>query len=324
MRIAIVGAGPVGSWIAWKLSELGEDVTVIERKPRPGEKACSGLVSERIWDFIPKRVNLVENKINAIAIHFPKKTVEVKFRQCMLAMDREKFDAHVAGLAGKAGARMMFGSTFKTMHEHVKSVGVEWSHNSKLKRNEFDRLIGCDGALSPVRRALGLPEPRYRTGLQCYQPAKDCSRTAEAWPVRNGFFWRIPRGRKVEWGLFGSCKHAAGMWKEFAANNGLEGLGLQSALIPESVITTGSDKVVLCGDAAGLTKPWSGGGLVWGLTSAKLLLGSWPDFKDYEEKVSRMFSNKMSAGRAATRMVGLVGKTFPWVLPGSMDSDWLF
>ena len=323
MRIAIIGAGPTGSWLAWKLSKLQENVTVIEREMRPGGKACSGLVSERIWDFIPRKSRLIQNKINEIAIHFPKKTIEVKFKQRMLVMDRGKLDAHVVRLAENAGARMTFGSTFKGLRKSEKMVRVEFRRNGKTRLEEFDRLIGCDGALSSVRRSLGLPEPRYRTGLQCFQPVRDSSHTAEAWPTRGGFFWRIPRGKNIEWGLFETCQRARGTWGVFANKNNLDGLAVQSAIIPEDAITTGNVKVALCGDAAGLTKPWSGGGLIWGLTSAKLLLDSWPDFGSYESAIRGKFVNRILLGRMVTRSVNVIGKSLPWVLPRSFDSDWL-
>ena len=323
MRIAVIGAGPIGSWLAGHLANRDEDVTLIERKSHPGGKACSGLVSERIWDFIPKKADLVENKINEIAIHFPKKTIEVKFKQRMLALDREKLDAQIACLAGKAGARAAFGSTFICLQKPGKTIRVSWRRNGKTCLEAFDRLIGCDGALSSVRRSLGLPEPRYRTGLQCFQPVRDSSHTAEAWPTRGGFFWRIPRGKKVEWGLFETCQRARGMWSLFSDKNNLAGLAVQSAIIPEDAITTGNDKVALCGDAAGLTKPWSGGGLIWGLTSAKLLLDSWPDFGSYESAIRGKFGSRILLGRMAARSVNVIGKCLPWVLPRSFDSDWL-
>jgi len=50
--VLIVGAGPVGTYLATLLSKEGIDVTIIERKQEIGKFACSGLVSSRLSDFI--------------------------------------------------------------------------------------------------------------------------------------------------------------------------------------------------------------------------------------------------------------------------------
>ena len=63
MKIGIIGCSINGAYLAWKLSKEN-DVTVFEKNKTIGEKPCSGLVSERIWNFIPKNDDLIENVID--------------------------------------------------------------------------------------------------------------------------------------------------------------------------------------------------------------------------------------------------------------------
>jgi len=45
--VAVVGGGPVGSYVAYKLAEMGYGVVVLERKERPGEQVCcTGIISQ--------------------------------------------------------------------------------------------------------------------------------------------------------------------------------------------------------------------------------------------------------------------------------------
>ena len=60
MKVAIIGAGICGLYLALKLSESGSEVTVFEKKEKIGKEVCSGLVSERILDFIPESQKLIQ------------------------------------------------------------------------------------------------------------------------------------------------------------------------------------------------------------------------------------------------------------------------
>src|SRR4030042_799497 len=79
-NVAIVGAGLIGLYLGWKLSQAGHKVTIFEKKSGIGGKICSSLISERLKNFIPLDQSLIENKINSCLIHFPKKTVTLNFK----------------------------------------------------------------------------------------------------------------------------------------------------------------------------------------------------------------------------------------------------
>ena len=296
-RVAIIGAGIIGLYLGWKLSEKGHQVTIFEKKAKIGKEACSGLFSERILKFVPESKELIENEIKSVLIHFPKKTVNVKFSKKFLVMNHAQLDRVVAGLAEKAGARIVLAKEIGSFPEG------------------FDRIIGTDGAYSFVRRSLGLKEPEYRLGIQGFVQEKSFEDYVEVWPIKNGFSWKIPRGNQTEYGVIGN-----------AGEISLKMEKTKSGLIPQGLSIPKNESITLCGDAAGLTKPWSGGGVVWGLIASEILLKTFPDFPGYRRKTIGYFLPRVILSKTATDLAYFLGFKMPWILPKNIkiESDFLF
>lgn len=307
MKVAVIGCGVVGAYLAWKLSRAGHNVTVFEKKQEIGGKVCSGLISGRLWNFIPENRGLVKNTINRTKIHFPGKTITLKFKQKMLIINRKGLDKYVAALAKKAGAKILLNKTI-----------------NKLPEN-FDRIIGADGALSATRKLLGLKELSFRQGLLFFSKEKNSDDFVDTWPVENGFVWKIPRIKEVEYGIISDMKTARKKFDDFCWKNNIKISNLQAALVPQGLITSDKKEAALCGDASGLTKPWSGGGVIWNLTAADILLKNFPDFEKYGREVKKFFKPAILKAKTITNLGYLIGKRLPWMLPESreMDSDWL-
>ncbi len=315
MRIGIVGCSINGGYLAYKLAGAGHEVSVFERKDKIGNKPCSGLISERLWKFIPKDESLVENIIDSVKIHFPQKTISVRFKQKMFANNRHSLDNYVFGLAKKAGAEILLGAPVEKIDvENLKII-------SNKKEFQFDRIIGCDGSQSVVRKSLGLKEPRYRMGIYVYTSEKGSQDFVDAWPTANGFFWKIPRGDHAEWGLIDEPKISPAAFDKFLKESGVEKSKVFSTMIPEGPIVSGRKNIVLCGDAAGLTKPWSGGGIIWGMTAANKLIENLDNLERYNKFVKNFFGRKIKLSRMQTKLVGKFGKFLPRNFPIAFDAD---
>jgi flavin-dependent dehydrogenase len=307
MRVAIVGGGINGLYLAWKLSEKNHQVTIFERKKQIGENAvCSGLFSQRILDFIPQSQKLIKNRITYVLIHFPKKTIRVNFSKEFLVIDHSRLDQLAAGLAQKSGAKLFLGQNITQVPEG------------------FDRIIGCDGTNSIIRRELKLKEPKYRLGIIGSLEVGSNEHYVEVWPNKNGFIWKIPRGLKVEYGIIADPEKANQIFDDFLKKHNIY-LSKQAKLIPRGLIIPDNSLITLCGDAAGLTKPWSGGGVVWGLLAADILLKTFPDFKKYRKLAKRFFIPKIIISKLGTKFVYFAGFKTPWLLPKKtgIESDFL-
>ena len=327
MRVGIIGAGITGSYLAWKLAEAGHDVMVFEKKPKTGKEACSGLISKRVWNFIPKKKELIEHVIDKAVIHFPKKKIELTFSPEMHVIDRPALDRYVAEIAASKGAKFFYNYEFKKLFHYVgHKPQISMAAEKGSVAMEFDKIIGCDGALSALRKQMRKKDPQYRLGLEFYQNKKNESKSVDIWPMGQGFAWRIPRGGRVEYGILDDPKNAKKNFDRFCRRLKIKKQSVFSAVVPRGLVLSDRMDVALVGDAAGMTKPWSGGGVIWGLTAADMLIKSFPNFKKYHRKADRFYSPKIFYSGIIEKIGIFIGNNIPILVPKKLeiDSDWVF
>ncbi|HOI60318.1 MAG TPA: NAD(P)/FAD-dependent oxidoreductase [Candidatus Pacearchaeota archaeon] len=296
-KIAIIGAGIIGLYVASKLEEKGFDVTVFEKKniESVGKKSCSTLVSKRIFNFIDVDSDLVENTIKNCLIKFNKKEITLEFNPEHVIINREKL---VLRMIKKAKFNIIFES-------------------KETNFDGFDYVIGADGASSFLRKSLGLKDPDFKIGLKVESDIKDCSDTVKTFKTQNGFTWIIPKGNYTEYGILEKKQNIKKEWKKFNK----QGKNLSFAIVPQGLILANSDKYALVGDATGLTKPWSGGGIIWQLYEAELLIKNFPNFKKYNKEVKKFFLFKIIKGKIVNKLVHFVGNNVSFLIPSHIKYD---
>jgi geranylgeranyl reductase family protein len=261
MDVVIVGAGSAGCRTAKIVARRGYEVLVLEEHPKIGKPTqCTGLVSKRIGK-IPKEI--VVNKIKRAKFCCGKGYFEVKSKQKMLLLDREKYDIWLAERAEKAGAKFKLSTRFLGFKDDkvLTSKG----------RIETKILVGADGPNSSVAKAAGIELPKnFLFALQVDVNSRFDSELVELWfgddVAQGSFAWVVPENEEVaRVGLlteknpnFYLEKFLKKRFGKIEAKN-KTGDFLRYGMIEKSV----SNRVLLVGDAACQIKPFSGGGLVY-------------------------------------------------------------
>jgi flavin-dependent dehydrogenase len=164
-----------------------------------------------------------------------------------------------------------------------------------------------------------------RIAVQGFLQKEDSSNFVETWPTKKGFLWKIPRKENTEYGIIENSGDFKKIFDVFLLENNLKLEGVKSAPIPNHLFIPKNTKITLCGDAAGLVKPWSGGGVLWGLTAADILLKNFPDFIKYYKMAKKTFCFKFIFSGIITKLVYFFGFKMPWILPKNftIEGDFL-
>ena len=276
----VVGAGPPGSRCARRAAEAGYDVVAFEKGEVGAPLACSGHVSTDIWEYVPDDAKpaLFQNRVFGARFHVggpdSSQYQFYKREEVSNVVDRVGLDRTLADCARDAGAAVREGHTVTGVDERGDRVVVEVSvADGGTETVEARMVAGCDGPTSRVRRAVGLGEPAETLhGVLAFDPTPDDGGFVDVHLTVPRFFaWRIPRGDAgVEYGLAAPPgDDVSALFDRFTDGYDVDTANRCSGAIPigppDSVTT---DRVFLIGDAAAQTKPFTGGGILYGLTAA--------------------------------------------------------
>lgn len=274
--VIIVGAGPIGCRTAKLISERGFKTLALEEHRKIGEPIqCTGLVSHRIFRLSGLSDNFVVNDVS-IAKFFSRSghCLELKSRRRAFVIDRRKLDVTLAAVAKNSGAKIETQTRFMRFGKVAGGLRVKTSKgnfNTKL-------LVGADGPNSTVAKAASIENTdNLLTGLQFLVKDNFDPDSVELWfgsDVSPDFFgWVVPENNREARVGVAASKNVKNYFdsfvrkrfqKKITGKNKSAGL-IRCGLIEKSV----ADNVILVGDAASQVKPFSGGGLIYGLIGAE-------------------------------------------------------
>ncbi|WP_336024315.1 geranylgeranyl reductase family protein [Halobellus salinisoli] len=318
---AVVGVGPAGARFARRAAEAGHDVVAFEQGTVGTPLACSGHVSTDIWDYVPEeaKADLLQNRVYGARFHVggPDSAAYPFYKREEISnvIDRVELDRTLAECARAAGADVREEHTVVDVEERHDGVELTVSNAGETETVSAKMVAGCDGPTSRVRRQCGLPEPdEILHGVLAFDPDPDDGDFVDVHLTAPRFFaWRIPRGDAgVEYGLAAPPGRSVNeLFERLTDAYGVETEHFCSGAIPigppERVH---GRRAFLLGDAAAQTKPFTGGGILYGMTAADCAAETIdPDdpgtLRDYDSEWRSELSREIALGHWLRRAYSL-------------------
>ena len=281
--VIIVGAGPVGGHLGRVLSENGLHVLMLEEHKEVGKPfQCAGLVTPSAMN----RVNLHHTILSDVwgaRIHSPGgRPVEIgqpsKIRTHVVC--RKLFDEGCVRQAIEAGATLWVDSKPTDAVVDDTGITVTVEREGQLQSLRAKLLCGADGVHSWTRRHFRFGRPKeFMIGFQAevsgYEGLPGRLEMFSGEDIAPGLFaWAIPNGETHRIGVWVQPERLTGrscemlydallehpLWRERFANV-RETARFCGPLACGLLKRIHKERVVLFGDAAGLCKPTTGGGI---------------------------------------------------------------
>jgi geranylgeranyl reductase family protein len=281
----IIGAGPAGLHAARRLAERARDVVVLEEHPVVGDPVhCTGILAREAFDEFDLRRTSILNDLTTARFVSPAGHA-VAYRTGAVeavVVDRAAFDRELAVAAGRAGASIRVGARALGLRRDPDGVEVDVAGQGTLRARVC--VLACGGRYW-FQRALGLGLPSlYLHSAQCEVPASrpgDVEVHFGRAIAPRGFAWAVPVNRGGQGyariGVMAERQapvYFARMLDRVAARWGIDTSAVprprQKILPLARIDRTYDDRVIVVGDAAGLVKPTTGGGIYYSLYSAAL------------------------------------------------------
>lgn len=291
--IVIIGAGPIGSRAGTVLSNKGLKVCILEEHEEIGRPfQCAGLVNPSAMEIVGLNHTILET-IHSAKMHSPS-GIDIQIGQPHKARTytvcRKKFDQGVAKQAIDSGAKIYLNSKPLDASVSENEIRIESQIDDEVVMIKAKLLIGADGAHSWTRRKFKLGRPKefmigYQVEVTGFETEDGVLEMYTGKDIAPGFFaWAIPTG-------FGT--HRIGMWSTAKLQNGKSSKEMLSNLMYDSKwsnrfencsivaqycgpVPSGMvkkpycERVLLLGDAAGIAKPTTGGGIGPGFEQIEL------------------------------------------------------
>lgn len=284
--VIVVGAGPSGSYAAYRLAKSGLRVQLIEEHPVVGEpRHCTGVLGREAFDRfgdLPRSAIQAELKGAWIISPGGERVRTQWFDGQAFVIHRAQFDQSLAQMASRAGARLRTHARVTGLQREADGMRVLVEcPGGQTESLAAQTVVVASGIAYRFHKSLGLSLPSAH--LYCAQLEADSDEIeeTEVYVGRSiapgSFAWSVPLGNgRVRVGVT-AHRMAARSLEALIQGPLLEGRlkaggePIRKRPVPISPVACSvADRVLLVGDAAGQVKPTTGGGIYYGLIGADL------------------------------------------------------
>ena len=292
--VIVIGGGPVGGYLSRRFNEFGHSVLIIEEHDEIGRPfQCAGLVNPESMEKVNLQ-NSILKEIWGARIHSPSGIPVVignKNRIRTMSVCRKIFDESVVLQAVKSGTEILLSSKPNSVKIEEDRVKITIQTPEGIKNIESKLLCGADGAHSWVRRFFKMGRPRemmigFQVEVTGYKGDEGRLDMYTGRDIAPGYFaWAIPSGDTTRIGTWSradllngfSCEDLINrlrkkdLWKDRFEN--ITEVGRYVGPVPSGFVRKPMiERVALFGDAAGVCKPTTGGGIGPGFKQVDLLV----------------------------------------------------
>ncbi len=271
--ITIIGAGPIGCYLAYLLSKNNINVDIYEEHKEIGKPVqCAGIITNEIEKFNFDIKRFLIRKINKIKLYSKNNCVELKLKKPEYIIDREKFD--------------------KYLYEKAKRAGVKFHLNHKFLGIKNNRIILTKRVLKKnilvLANGPNIKKNNYY-GIQCRAKLKKDAYEVY-FNIKDFFSWIIPEKDGIcRIGMASKDKNIKKTFDDFLKIKKIKKIiNYQSGLIPIFKENISKNNIYKIGDAASQVKATTGGGLIPGLYAAEILAKSIIKNKDYNKEIKKI------------------------------------
>ena len=166
MKILVVGAGPVGLTAALELARLGIEVKIIDKNKTHSQVSKAIGINPRSLELLePSGVTktLINNglKIQEFFMHCKDKPYKLDISKIkhrfnyMIFLPQDQTEVILENALNHYGVTVDRQTEFLKLTQHDDNVSVQMNHQDEVFAEEFDFVIGADGAHSTVRKCIG-------------------------------------------------------------------------------------------------------------------------------------------------------------------------